>query len=57
MLDQTERMQTTEAMSLSVAPAPAAQRMAWPAAAAVIIGASAGLWALITLAVSRLDLF
>lgn len=55
MLDQTERMQTTEAMSLSVAPA--TQRMAWPAAAAVILGASAGLWALITLAVSRLGLF
>lgn len=55
MLDQTERMQATEAMGLSVAPT--TPRLAWPAAAAVICGASVGLWALITLAASRLGLF
>jgi hypothetical protein len=56
VLDQPSRLPHSEAMSLQAPASMSGQRLAWPAAAAVIVVCSAALWGLIALAVHQLEL-
>lgn len=54
VLDHPSRVQHSELMNLSVADPMTGQRLAWPAAAAVIVVVSVMLWGVIALAFSHL---